>query len=245
MGEFRGIGWFNPLADFLGTAYLRNAFTYGTKQEVDFIVDSFGLKPGMRVLDVGCGPGRHSLELARRGISAHGIDLSETFIDLARKSARSEALDATFEVGDINELDIDGEFDALICLCQGGFGLLGGAEDAVLVSRLVKALKTGGRVALSAFSSYFAVRWLETNDNFNLVSGVNHERATLRNADGAEEEFDLWTTCFTARELRLLARGSDLEVDAIHGVTPGDYGPHAVTLDRPELLLLGTRILGC
>ena len=41
--------------------------------------------PGQRVLDVGCGPGRHAHELARRGIAVHGIDISHRFVDLARQ----------------------------------------------------------------------------------------------------------------------------------------------------------------
>ena len=52
-------------------------------QEVDHVVDALGLEPGDRVLDVGCGPGRHAHELARRGIVVHGIDISQRFVELA------------------------------------------------------------------------------------------------------------------------------------------------------------------
>ncbi len=236
--------WFDALADFLGRAYLKNAFTYGTAQEVDFLVEALGLEPGMRVLDVGCGPGRHALELARRGIRAHGVDRSDTFIDLAIEAATAESLPATFEVLDVRDLgfaDESGGFDALICLCQGGFGLLRGGEDAALLGRFRAALRPGGRLAMSAFSSYFAVRWLEPDDVFDLASGVNHERATLRDANGGERDFDLWTTCFTAKELRLLATAAALTVEAVYGVTPGDYATRPPTFDRPELLLLASR----
>jgi SAM-dependent methyltransferase len=233
--------WFNPLAAFLGPAYLRNAFTMGTEQEVAFLVDALGLRAGMRVLDVGCGPGRHSLALARRGMKVVGVDLSPDFIALARNSADAERLDATFEVVDVRDLAYDREFDAAICLCQGGFGLLGGADDELVMERFTGALQPRGRLACSAFSSYFVVRHLEPHDTFDPTTGVNHERASLRDGEGNERDFDLWTTCFTARELRLLAERSGLAVDGVHGVAPGHYGRTPVTLDVPELLLLAYR----
>src|SRR6478672_10003027 len=96
-------GWFDELARFLGPAYLRNAFTYGTEQEVAFLCERLQLREGSRVLDLGCGPGRHSLALARRNIDVVGIDHSETFVELAREAAKSENLTAEFRVQDVRE----------------------------------------------------------------------------------------------------------------------------------------------
>lgn len=124
---------------------MKNAFTMGTEQEIGFLVNVLGLKPGMRVLDVGCGPGRHALSLASRGIEVHGVDLSPDFIELARTPAAD--LPATFEVMDVRDLAYDRDFDAAICLCQGGFGLLGG-DDAGIVAKIAAAVKPGGAVAL-------------------------------------------------------------------------------------------------
>lgn len=233
--------WFNDLAAFLGPAYLRNAFTKGTEQEVGFVVDALGLTPGMRVLDVGCGPGRHSLALARRGLDVVGVDLSPEFVALARQAATTEGLAARFEVLDVRDLVFAGDFDAAICLCQGGFGLLGGTDEVAVFGRIVAAVRPGGVLAVSAFHAPFAVRHLEEGESFDPVTGVLHETATLRDATGVEAPFDLWTTCFTARELALLARTDGLEVLGLHGVTPGDYAARRPTLDHPELLLLGRR----
>ena len=239
--------WFNDLAAFVGTAYWAphtsrvQAFAAGTEQEVDFLVQAFGLEPGQRVLDVGCGPGRHALALARRGIEVLGVDLSPEFIDLASGWAAAESLPATFQVADVRSLAFDGEFDAVVCLCQGGFGLLGGDDDGAIVDRLARALRPGGRLALTAFSSYFALAHLEPGESFDARTGVLYERATVRNDRGADREFDLWTTCFTARELRMLAEASGLVDISVASVAPGAYGDAPVTLDRPEHLLRAIR----
>lgn len=232
--------WFNPIAEFLGPAYLRNAFTLGTDQEVAFLVELLGLEPDMRVLDVGCGPGRHSLALARLGINVVGIDLSPDFIALARDAAGD--LPAEFHVQDVRDLSFDSEFDAVLCLCQGGFGLLGGGDDEHrVIERFARALAPGGRLALSAFSSYFVLRDLEAGESFDADRGVHHELATVRGPDGEERTYDLWTTCYTPRELRLLAERADLVVEHIFGVSPGRYARTPPAVDVPEHVLVARR----
>lgn len=230
--------WFEDLADHLGPAYLRYSFTKGTEQEVAFLVEVLELDVGARVLDVGCGPGRHALALAARGIEVLGIDISQRFVDLAN-GAVPAGHPARFERHDARALPFVGEFDAVISLCQGAFGLAGlDACDDTILAGIARALRPGGRVAVSAFSAYFQVRYLEDGDAFDADSGVNHERTTVRDEHGVAVPAELWTTCFTPRELRLLASSVGLEVRHVWSVTPGRYARARPDLDHPELLLV-------
>ena len=99
------------MAEFMGAAYLRYSFTKGTEQEVAFLAGVLGLEAGQRVLDVGCGPGRHAHALARRGIEVVGVDLSPRFVELARAGAPPGA---TFECLDARRLPYESEFDAKV-----------------------------------------------------------------------------------------------------------------------------------
>lgn len=234
--------WFESLARHMGDAYLRYSFTKGTKQECDHLVRALELTPGSRVLDVGCGPGRHARELARRGIVVHGVDISADFVEIARSDAPAGA---TFERLDARRLiqatHLHESFDAVICLCQGAFGLnVDDQHDSDVVDGIRACLATGGRLALSAFNAFFVVKH-HTEASFDPASGVSQEDTVVRNPQGQELDVKLWTGCYTPRELRLLLAGHGFEVLRIASVEPGQYGDDPASVDRPEYLVTARR----
>ena len=239
--------WFEELADHMGEAYLRYSFTKGTVQEVDFLVDELGLTSSTSILDVGCGPGRHSLELARRGFQVTGIDISETFIDIARSTADREGLtNAKFVVADARDekaiLCSVGPVDRVVCLCQGAFGVMrDDGHDEMVLRTMGAALRSGGRLALSAFNAYFSVRHHQEAD-FDAAHGISHERTVIKDPAGSAREVSLWTGCYTPRELRLLLTKQGFSDPTIYGVEPGAYGRGSPSVDTAEFLVIAERV---
>lgn len=242
--------WFEGVADTLGTSYLKYSFTRGTNQEVGALIEMLDIGVDHVVLDVGCGPGRHAIALGERGFTVHGIDVSRRFVELARQGAEAAGVSerVTFEVADARTWQSDQRFDRLISLCQGAFGLAGGPgsgtsldPDVLLFANVVGHLTEGGRLAVSAFSAYFQVRMLSDTDDFDAARGVNREQTSLKDEDGEDHPAELWTTCLTPRELRLMAELVGLRVDAVHSVRPGKYLEAEPNLDAEEFLLLASK----
>lgn len=234
--------WFESMASHMGRAYLRYSFTKGTTQEIDFLVEELQLRAGQRVLDVGCGPGRHAVELARRGIEVHGIDISQDFVDIANEDAGPGATFERWDARDLTRAEHLREFDAVICLCQGAFGLMTAqGEDDLVVRGMADCLKVGGRVALSAFNAYFAVKY-HVEASFDADTGVSHEITEVRNSLGEGLEVDLWTGCYTPRELRLLLSASEFAVESIFSVEPGAYKRVAPSVETPEFLVVARKL---
>jgi SAM-dependent methyltransferase len=230
--------WFEPLAEHLGTAYLRYSFTKGTEQEVAFLMDVLELQEGQRLLDVGCGPGRHALAFAARGIEVVGVDIAQRFIDIATERTPAGA-PATFVRADARALAYDGEFDAAITLCQGAFGLVGPGADLDVLAGIARALVPGGRFAVSAFSAYFQVKYPQEQGSFDIATGVHHEHTVIKDENGRAAPAELWTTCYTPRELGLLVEHAGLVAEHIWSVDSGGYERREPIIETAELLVVG------
>ncbi|HEX2295561.1 MAG TPA: class I SAM-dependent methyltransferase [Actinomycetota bacterium] len=235
-----GEPYFESVGDLLGEAYLRYSFTKGTAQEVAFLVDLLGLPRGSRVLDVGCGPGRHSVPLAEAGLAVTGVDVSRRFLDLAAGAARAAGVGAAFFHVDARQMPFDDEFDAVVSICQGAFGLMAG-DDSTVLKRMAEAVRRGGRVVVTAFSALYEASHPRDGATFDADAGVVHERTTVKDEDGADHEVDLWTSVYTPRELRLMALGVGLVPEHVWACEPGAFGKREPDLDHPELMLVARR----
>ncbi len=150
-----------------------------------------GLDGELVLLDLACGTGTHSLELARRGHKATGIDISPEMIEEARRKGRvvEHGKNAGFLVQDMRSLDVDGRFDAAICMF-GGFGYLNTDQDLTgFFSGLRRHLKPRGLFLFEFWnigglkdSPYRTWRKVEIEDGvyYNLSeSNYDHERGIL------------------------------------------------------------------
>jgi SAM-dependent methyltransferase len=114
--------------------YDDNCFTKSTLAEVDFLVQELGLQPGEAILDVGCGTGRHAVELARRGCRVTGLDVSPGMLAQARQAAAAAQVAVDFRQADATDFSFETPFDAVICLCEGALPL---RERAFVPTELV------------------------------------------------------------------------------------------------------------
>ena len=116
--------WYETLFENYAQKYDNEVFTQGTIGECDFIENEINFNKSLIILDVGCGTGRHAIELTKRGYTITGIDLSESQLALAREKAKNENLNIDFQKHDARELPFTKEFDMAIMLCEGGFPLM-------------------------------------------------------------------------------------------------------------------------
>lgn len=151
---------------------------------------------------------------------------------------------------DARHLPVRGVFDVVLSACQGAFGLQGGPAavpggpdhgDEAILAGAASALRPGGRLALTAFSAYFASRHLEEGETFDAATGTVTERTTVRDPGGAPLDTELWTTCYTPRELRLAAGAAGLEPEAVWSVAPGAWSRRPPDVEHPEFLMIARR----
>lgn len=148
--------WYQELFERMGIEYEEYPFTKNTENEVAWMTKEYLTDPQMKILDVGCGTGRHAISLAARGYqNITGIDLSPSMLKAAKKATRDKNVQVDFRVCDARELPFENEFDAALCLCEGSFGLLENDNENYKVLKAVnRALKKGGLFILTTLSLF-------------------------------------------------------------------------------------------
>jgi 2-polyprenyl-3-methyl-5-hydroxy-6-metoxy-1,4-benzoquinol methylase len=156
MSESTHSGWYREYFEEMGVEYEDFPFTKNTENEVKWMIDEYLTNPEMRILDVGCGTGRHAINLATKGYNnITGVDLSPSLIQAAKENAKSRNVRVDFRVSDAREMPFENEFDAAICLCEGAFGLLENDEENYKVLKAVhKSLKQGGIFILTTLNLF-------------------------------------------------------------------------------------------
>lgn len=148
--------WYESLFDNYAKKYDNESFTQGTSGECNFIEEELGKNKELNILDVGCGTGRHAIELTRRGYQVTGIDLSESQLARAREKAQENNVKIDFQRQDARNLSFDGEFDVAIMLCEGGFPLMETDEmNYEILGSVTKALKDRGKFIFTTLNGLF------------------------------------------------------------------------------------------
>ncbi len=148
--------WYEALFQDYGRTYDKEPFTQGTQGECDFIEKELRFDKSLRLLDVGCGTGRHSIELAKRGYHVTGIDLSESQLARAREKATEQQVSVEFLRHDARALPFHAEFDAVIMLCGGGFPLMETDEmNFEILKNATRSLKGGGKLLFTTLNGLF------------------------------------------------------------------------------------------
>ena len=121
-------------------------------REVGWLVGALELRPGDRVLDLGCGPGLYCEALASRGLDVTGVDISPGSLEHARQAAAEAGLSIRFIEGDYRALDEDGEYDAAI-LVYLDFGVLSDADRRLVLAGVRDWVRPKGRFAFDVVST--------------------------------------------------------------------------------------------
>jgi 2-polyprenyl-3-methyl-5-hydroxy-6-metoxy-1,4-benzoquinol methylase len=166
--------WYEQLFTNYALKYDQESFTSGTLGECDFLEKELNFNQNLKILDVGCGTGRHSIELAKRGYNVVGIDLSESMLNRAKEKALAQNLTVNFQQYDARNLPFQNEFDLAIMLCEGGFCLMESDEmDFQILQGISQALKDNGKLIFTALNGLFPL-YHSVKDFINLHSKEGH-----------------------------------------------------------------------
>ncbi|MEW6233368.1 MAG: class I SAM-dependent methyltransferase [Chloroflexota bacterium] len=219
--------------------------------EVDFLESALQISPPAAVLDVGCGFGRHAIELAARGYVVTGLDLSAELLARASEMTSERAVSVTWLEKDMRQMEFDAEFDAVICLYTS-FGYFETEEENLeVLRRMSKALREGGRLALDVenrdglLMRYLSRDWWQTKAGdlvmeerrFDPVKGRGRTKIVLVSG-GHKIEHNLSIRWYSVPELERMAKEVGIQVQRLCGGLDGSE----FDLGAYRLVVVGEKI---
>jgi 2-polyprenyl-3-methyl-5-hydroxy-6-metoxy-1,4-benzoquinol methylase len=178
--------WYEILFEDYGDKYDSEGFTKGTMGECDFIEKEINGNREFKIIDIGCGTGRHSVELTKRGYSVTGIDLSESLLEKARAKAKSYGLQIEFLRHDARNLPFENQFDVAIMMCEGGFPLMETDEmNFEILKHVSQSLKNKAKFIFTTLNGLFPL--------FHSINDFHEKGAIEGNASYDSKNFDLMT----------------------------------------------------
>ncbi len=204
-----------------------------TSEDAERVTSLLGVSPEAEMLDMCCGPGRHSLELARRGFRVTGVDRTAIYLEMARQKAEREGLSIEFVQDDMRYFCRPDSFDAAIMMYTS-FGYFENPEEnqRVLVN-IYRSLKQDGSLLIEMMGKEVLARifrerdWYEEEGVLYLEerkisrnwSRIENRWILLRGQERHEFEFSIWI--YSAAELTALLHESGFEAVEIYGDLTG------------------------
>ncbi len=209
------------------------------------------LEPGARVLDLACGHGRHSIELAAIGFSVTGLDISAPSLEIARRRSVERGVELELRRMDMRELGAESQFEA-VCSFSSSFGYLPREEDDLQVlERVARALEPGGHFLIETMNAGWLQRNFQPRARRKLSNGTriteerSYDPATARSSatwsmvrrDGSRSELRHSMRIYSCPELCGMFARAGLTVNGMWGGVDGsDPG-----IDRRRLILRGRK----
>jgi SAM-dependent methyltransferase len=219
-----------------------------TRAEVSHLIRLLGLRPGARILDLGCGNGRIAIPLAEAGYAVTGLDACEPLLDMARDRAAKSGVRVSLVHAEMKDFAGIGQFDAVINLGTAFGYVEHGKDDRDALHCVFRALLPGGMLLLETENRDHKVRtgrrvWFELagtvvwcHRDYNPLSGRWHERIEWMSGDVRDAaEYSL--RLYTAAELAgLLADAGFTVTEAWGGLSGKPYD-----LDTPRMAIMARR----
>jgi SAM-dependent methyltransferase len=226
--------------DLFNDDYLRTCEKLTDEQiarEVDFVEDSLGIERGGAVLDLACGTGRHTIELARRGYEVVGFDLSLAMLARAGEDAQDHDAKVNFVQGDMREMTFDEQFDGVFCW-NTSFGFFEEEKNALVVDRIHRSLRAGGLFLLDVINRDFLIRqspslaWFEGDGcvcmdemSVDFITSRMKIKRTMMLDDGRSREIEYSMRVYSLHELGKILHDHGFKVCEVSGrvATPGVF----------------------